>query len=89
VVKRVVKHPKGYLRDSGLLHALLRIPDRDALLSHPQMGTSWEGMVVEEILRQLISNPALLEPSMDAIGICEALRPVQAYENLAAVLTPS
>jgi predicted AAA+ superfamily ATPase len=53
VVKRVVKHPKGYLRDSGLLHALLRIPDGDALLSHPQMGASWEGMVVEEIIRQL------------------------------------
>jgi predicted AAA+ superfamily ATPase len=52
VVKRVVKHPKGYLRDSGLLHALLRIPDGDALLSHPQAGASWEGMVVEEILRQ-------------------------------------
>jgi len=53
VVKRVVKHPRGYLRDSGLLHALLRVPDTDALLSHPQMGASWEGMVVEEILRQL------------------------------------
>ena len=52
-MKRVVKHPKGYLRDSGLLHALLRIPDAEALLSHPQMGASWEGMVVEEILRQL------------------------------------
>jgi predicted AAA+ superfamily ATPase len=53
VAKRVVKHPRGYLRDSGLLHALLRIPDADALSSHPQMGASWEGMVVEEILRQL------------------------------------
>jgi hypothetical protein len=52
-VKRAVKHPKGYLRDSGLLHALLRIPDLDTLLSHPQMGGSWEGMVVEEICRQL------------------------------------
>ena len=52
-MKRVVKHPRGYLRDSGLLHALLRIPDEDALLGHPQMGPSWEGMVVEEILRQL------------------------------------
>ncbi len=51
-VKRVVKHPRGYLRDNGLLHALLRIPDRDAALSHPQMGASWESMVVEEILRQ-------------------------------------
>ena len=55
VVKRVVKHPRGYLRDSGLLHALLRIPDSDALLSHPQAGASWEGMVVEEVLRQLSS----------------------------------
>lgn len=53
VVKRVVKHPRGYVRDSGLLHALLRIPDTDALLSHPQMGASWEGMVAEEVLRQL------------------------------------
>lgn len=52
-LKRLVKHPRGYLRDSGLLHALLRIPDRDALLSHPQMGASWEGMVIEEVLRQL------------------------------------
>ncbi len=52
-MRRIVKHPRGYLRDSGLLHALLRIPDLDALLSHPQMGASWEGMVVEEILRQL------------------------------------
>jgi uncharacterized protein len=55
VLKRAVKHPRGYLRDTGLLHALLRIPDADMLLSHPQMGGSWEGMVVEEILRQLNS----------------------------------
>ncbi len=53
VLKRVVKHPKGYLRDSGLLHHLLRIPDEDALLTHPVMGHSWEGMVIEEMLRQL------------------------------------
>jgi len=52
-VKRLVKHPRGYLRDSGLLHALLRIPDLEALFGHPQMGASWEGMVVEEVLRQL------------------------------------
>jgi predicted AAA+ superfamily ATPase len=51
--KRIVKHPRGYLRDSGLLHSLLRIPDLNALLSHPQMGASWEGMAIEEVLRQL------------------------------------
>ncbi|MBW2737427.1 MAG: ATP-binding protein [Deltaproteobacteria bacterium] len=52
-VKRIVKHPKGYLRDTGLLHYLLRIPDIDGLLAHPGMGRSWEGMVIEEILRGL------------------------------------
>ena len=52
-MKRIVKHPKGHLRDSGLLHYLLRIPSSNALLSHPQMGCSWEGMVIEEIIRQL------------------------------------
>ncbi len=52
-LKRAVKHPKGYLRDTGLLHHLLRIPDLDALLSHPAMGKSWEGLVVEELLRGL------------------------------------
>jgi hypothetical protein len=52
-LKRIIKHPKGHLRDSGLLHYLLRIPDVDALLGHPQVGRSWEGMVTEEIIRQL------------------------------------
>jgi predicted AAA+ superfamily ATPase len=52
-MKRIVKHPKGYLRDSGLLHHLLRIPDLQSLLGHPQVGKSWEGMVAEEIIRQL------------------------------------
>jgi hypothetical protein len=53
VTKRVVKHAKGYLRDSGLGHHALRVPDVTALLSHPQAGALWEGMVVEEICRQL------------------------------------
>jgi predicted AAA+ superfamily ATPase len=53
VTKRVIKHAKGYLRDSGLGHHALRVPDVTALLSHPQAGASWEGMVVEEICRQL------------------------------------
>jgi predicted AAA+ superfamily ATPase len=53
VLKRVVRHPRGYLRDTGLLHALLRIPDRGALMGHPQFGASWEAMVVEEVIRQL------------------------------------
>ncbi|VAW81895.1 hypothetical protein MNBD_GAMMA13-454 [hydrothermal vent metagenome] len=51
--KRIVKHPKGYLRDSGLLHFLLHLNDLDALMAHPQMGRSWESMVIENILRGL------------------------------------
>jgi predicted AAA+ superfamily ATPase len=49
--KQLVKHPKGYLRDSGLLHRLLRIPDQPMLATHPVAGKSWEGMVVETLLR--------------------------------------
>jgi len=51
--KRLVKHSKGHLRDSGLLHRLLHLADLDSLLGHPQAGRSWEAMVSEEILRQL------------------------------------
>jgi predicted AAA+ superfamily ATPase len=49
--KRLVKSPKVYVRDSGLVHALLGIADRQALLGHPVAGTSWEGHVLENILR--------------------------------------
>ena len=48
--KRLVKSPKIYLRDSGLLHALLRIGSHDDLLSHPIAGASWEGWVIEQAL---------------------------------------
>lgn len=50
VGKRVVKMPKVYLRDSGILHALLNIPTLAALQSHPKLGASWEGFVVEQIV---------------------------------------
>lgn len=53
VGKRLVKSPKVYLRDSGVLHALLHIDSFDALLGHPVLGASWEGFVVENILRCL------------------------------------
>lgn len=49
--KQLVKHPKGFLRDSGLLHRLLRIADADQLATHPALGRSWEGLVVENLLR--------------------------------------
>jgi predicted AAA+ superfamily ATPase len=50
VGKRLVKSPKLYIRDSGLLHALLNLRDRDALLGHPVAGGSWEGYVIENLL---------------------------------------
>lgn len=48
--KRLVKSPKLYIRDSGVLHTLLNIPDRNALLGHPVYGASWEGFCLENIL---------------------------------------
>lgn len=48
--KRLVKSPRLYVRDSGLLHALLGIDAFDALLAHPVVGASWEGMVIENLL---------------------------------------
>lgn len=48
--KRLVKSPKVYVRDSGLLHALLYIPDKEGLLEHPVVGQSWEGFVIENLL---------------------------------------
>lgn len=48
--KRLVKAPKIYVRDSGLVHALLGIPDMEALLAHPVVGASWEGFVLENLI---------------------------------------
>lgn len=48
--KRLVRSPKIYVRDSGLLHSLLNIPDKETLLAHPVVGQSWECYVVENLL---------------------------------------
>ena len=50
VGKRLTKTPKVYVRDSGLIHALLNIPDKETLLGHPIVGNSWECFVIENIL---------------------------------------
>jgi len=50
VGKRLVKSPKVLIRDSGLLHTLLNLDSRDAVLGHPAVGGSWEGFVVENLL---------------------------------------
>ena len=48
--KRIVKSPKIYFRDSGLLHTLQRINSMNELVHHPKLGASWEGFVIEEIV---------------------------------------
>jgi uncharacterized protein len=47
--KRLVKSPKVYIRDSGLLHVLLHLDNREDLQSHPVYGFSWEGFVIEQL----------------------------------------
>jgi hypothetical protein len=56
VGKRLVKSPKVYLRDSGVLHALLAIDGKDTLLAHPVVGASWEGFVIENLLASVPSG---------------------------------
>ena len=56
VKKRLIKTPRIYVRDSGVVHALLNIKDYDELLGHPVCGKSWEGFVIENILNVLPSH---------------------------------
>ncbi len=56
--KRQVKAPKVYVRDTGLLHALLGIANRQALESHPKVGASWEGYAVAEVLKSFRPDEA-------------------------------
>jgi predicted AAA+ superfamily ATPase len=58
ISKRQVRAPKVYLRDSGLLHSLLNIQDKHTLLGHPKVGASWEGYVIEQVLRILRPSEA-------------------------------
>jgi uncharacterized protein len=51
--KRLVKSPKIYIRDSGLLHFLLGIQNFDQILGHPILGNSWEGFVIQQIIANL------------------------------------
>jgi uncharacterized protein len=50
VGKRLVRSPKVYVRDSGLLHSLLGIADKESLLGHPVVGGSWEGLAIETLI---------------------------------------
>ena len=59
--KRLVRTPKVYVRDSGLLHALLGIRNQEELLGHPVVGSSWEGLLIENILNAL---PPTAQPTV-------------------------
>ncbi len=54
--KRLVKSPKIYIRDSGLLHYILGLEKPEDLFMHPKMGASWEGFVIEQILSRIKTN---------------------------------
>ncbi|HTR76373.1 MAG TPA: ATP-binding protein [Solirubrobacterales bacterium] len=60
VGKRQIRSPKTYVRDSGLLHALLGLGDKEALLGHPVLGASWEGYAIENLIDLA---PDRVEPS--------------------------
>jgi predicted AAA+ superfamily ATPase len=58
VGKRLVRSPRTYVRDSGLVHALLYLRTLDDLLGHPVAGASWEGMVIESLIGAAGNVPA-------------------------------
>ena len=60
--KRIVKHPKGHFRDSGLLHHLWHIGKQSDLLSHPLMGRSWESMIIENIIQGFQQTGLTFDP---------------------------
>jgi predicted AAA+ superfamily ATPase len=55
--KRQVKSPKIYIRDSGVLHALLNLTTQRDLEGHPKLGASWEGFVIDQIVQQMGVRP--------------------------------
>ena len=57
VGKRQVRSPKVYIGDSGILHALLGLTTREEVVSHPKVGASWEGFVVQQIIHLLAARP--------------------------------
>lgn len=56
--KRQLKSPKIYIRDTGILHALLGLQNRDVLLGHPKLGASWEGFALEQVVAGLRTRDA-------------------------------
>lgn len=75
IKKRQVKSPKIYLRDSGLLHALLGLREEEGILGHPKCGASWEGFVLEQIahlgpFEELFHWGTHAGAEVDVLGFC-------------------
>ncbi|MFQ5754005.1 MAG: ATP-binding protein, partial [bacterium] len=60
--KRIVRSPKCYWRDTGILHSLLGVHDYESLLNQPWVGASWEGFVIEQILNTLNTAGLTVDP---------------------------
>jgi len=56
IKKRLVKSPKVYIRDSGLLHTLLKLRELEEIQGHPSLGYSWEGFIIGQIIDMLPNN---------------------------------
>jgi len=82
--KRLIKSPKVYLRDTGILHRLLNIPDDDALRGHPGVGASWEGYVIEQIFQRLPEGLELFFYRTQAGAECDLVL-VQGITPLACI----
>ena len=71
--KRLIKSPKVCIRDTGLVHRLLHIPDFDSLLGHPFVGESWEGYVIEQIYQQrpiLLTCTSIVHRRVPSVILC-------------------
>jgi hypothetical protein len=86
VGKRLVKAPKLYLRDTGLLHHLLNVDSLDVLESHPIRGASWETFVLEDLLRrEAIAHPYGVAHFWRTAGGAEVDLLLERGENLHAL----
>ena len=84
IKKRLVKSPKVYVRDSGIMHTLLGIRNFEELLSHPILGSSWEGYVIEQIVNE-VTNLTDLYLYRTHVGAEIDLLVVRGFAILAAV----
>jgi predicted AAA+ superfamily ATPase len=82
--KRLIKSPKTYIRDSGILHRLLNIPHYDALRGHPAIGASWEGYVIEQVFQRLPQDLQLYYYRTQAGAECDLVI-VQGITPLACI----